>query len=491
MINIIKKAKEKYQSATIRSRIMLSYIIILIILVIQNIIMLFSTSRLNSTYYQVISNLAYANTLSEMVKDPIDAIAYDVYAGKVDFFSSGLYEAINNIDKSIDYLKSSSISPDNYQRLDVAKRTLDTLRNYVDMMGENIANNGPVKTNEEILEEIRGVTSLLEDIVRDFTVIEINDIKSENDSLRNTSIIITTISFVLFALITVFALFALSRISRSISEPIIELKTFAAKIADGDLKTRAEPAKVSELADLTSSLNTMAEKIQDLINQNIQEQKELKKSEMRALQAQITPHFLYNTLDTITWMAESGRNSDVIKITVALSTFFRISLSRGNDWIKIKEEVDHVRSYLTIQKIRYRDILDYEIDVDEDLNDEYCLKLMLQPLIENALYHGIKYSRHPGKINISVHRDGKLIHFCVKDNGAGMTQEQLNEVINNLNQNDKSTDTSASKGFGLYNVHRRIQLYYNQTNGLNITSEKNVGTTITFDVPFTNPKSTE
>ena len=112
------------------------------------------------------------------------------------------------------------------------------------MMGENIANNGPVKTNEEILEEIRGVTSLLEDIVRDFTVIEINDIKSENDNLRNTSVFITTISFVIFALITVFALLALSRISRSISEPIIELKTFAARIADGDLKTRAEPVKV-------------------------------------------------------------------------------------------------------------------------------------------------------------------------------------------------------------------------------------------------------
>ena len=331
MINIIKKAKEKYQSATIRSRIMLSYIIILIILVIQNIIMLFSTSKLNNTYYQVISNLAYANTLSEKVKDPIDSIAYDVYAGKVDFFSSGLYEAIDNIDKSIDYSKESSVSPDNYQRLDVAKRTLSTLRNYVDMMGKNITNNGPVKTNEEILEEIRGVTSLLEDIIRDFNVSEINDIESENDNLRNTSIVITTISFALFALITVFALIALSRVSRSISEPIIELKTFAAKIADGDLQTRAEPAKVSELADLTSSLNTMAEKIQDLINQNIQEQKKLQKSEMRALQAQITPHFLYNTLDTITWMAESGRNADVIKITVALSTFFRISLSRGND----------------------------------------------------------------------------------------------------------------------------------------------------------------
>ena len=231
----------------------------------------------------------------------------------------------------------------------------------------------------------------------------------------------------------------------------------------------------------------MAGKIQGLIDENVREQKNLQKAEMKTLQAQITPHFLYNTFDTIIWLSEAGRTEDVIEITRAFSHFFRISLSKGHEWITVEQELEHVRSYLTIQKIRYENILCYDIQSDDGLGSFPLLKLLLQPLVENAIYHGIKNKRGRGHIVVSVRRvsafgaEGDGIAFRVQDDGIGFTPERLAAVREELAQK-KGTEELRSV-YGLYNVNKRLTLWYDALVPLSIESEYGKGTCVSFTVP--------
>ncbi len=229
----------------------------------------------------------------------------------------------------------------------------------------------------------------------------------------------------------------------------------------------------------------MAEQINVLIKKNIEEQQNIQKAEMKALQAQITPHFLYNTFDTIIWLAEEEKTDEVVKITKAFSEFLRISLSRGHEWITIAQELDHIKNYLTIQKIRYADILNYEIEVNEEILDYKIIKLVLQPLVENAIYHGIKNKRGRGHLKVTANfTDDKksFIIFRVTDDGAGFSPERLETVKKELESTyDAEKLTSV---YGLFNVNRKLKLYYeNQTQGIIIESEPNKGSSISFVIP--------
>jgi two-component system sensor histidine kinase YesM len=264
------------------------------------------------------------------------------------------------------------------------------------------------------------------------------------------------------------------------------LAALSASIAEGDLGARAEVPNVRELETLALDLNTMAGKIKTLIDENTREQVNLQKSEMKALQAQITPHFLYNTLDSIIWLAEGNRNEQVISITRAFSDFFRISLNRGNEWVLVKDEFKHVESYLTIQKIRYRDILDYSIDYEDAMEKKPILKLLLQPLVENALYHGIKNKRGKGLITVRgwmAADDTNWLCFSVEDNGIGMTPEQLDAIREQLGSATQTREPQPARSYGLYNVGKRLELYYNLTGLLDIQSVYKEGTKVTLRIP--------
>ena len=207
---------------------------------------------------------------------------------------------------------------------------------------------------------------------------------------------------------------------------------------------------------------------------------------MKALQAQITPHFLYNTLDTIVWLAEEEQTEEVVRITKAFSDFLRISLSRGHEWITIAQELDHIKNYLTIQKIRYADILNYQIESDDSLMDLKMIKLVLQPLVENAIYHGIKNKRGRGELKVKVNYTDSsrtFVSFSVEDNGAGFTEERLGQVRNELRTGAQDSEKLSSV-YGLYNVNKKLKLYYgDQTEGLIIQSEAGKGSRISFTIP--------
>ena len=289
---------------------------------------------------------------------------------------------------------------------------------------------------------------------------------------------------VMIAAAILFSLVAAWRISKSIYVPIKKLHDVTTTIAGHDLEVLVTAENADEITELGMSFNIMVGKIKELLAAKLEEHENLKKAELRVLQAQINPHFLYNTLDAIIWMAEAKRSDQVVELVRVLSRFFRITLSKGKDWITIRDEVEHIESYLAIQKMRYRDILDYRIDMPNDLCDGQMLKLTLQPLVENALYHGIKNKRNGGMIVVRGRRlDGNLLQIQIEDNGIGMMQEQLAQTRALLNTPFDNA-VIGENGYGINNVNQRIKLYYGQQYGLAIESKYRHGTCVSLVIPL-------
>ena len=232
----------------------------------------------------------------------------------------------------------------------------------------------------------------------------------------------------------------------------------------------------------------MVKEIETLVDDIHREQEIAKDAELRLLQEQINPHFLYNTLDAIIWMTEAGENQKAIQIIQELSSFFRISLSKGESIITIKNEREHVKNYLEIQRFRYQDILDYEIDMNEDILEYHIQKLTLQPIVENAIYHGIKNKRGGGKITVEGDFQGDDIIFRVRDNGIGMKEEELTkfrDYISGKIELDNSDKNKSGSGFGMANVEKRIEMMYGPDYGVTVESKYNEGTIVTVLIPKT------
>src|SRR5689334_9235972 len=322
----------------------------------------------------------------------------------------------------------------------------------------------------------------MEDVVQNYVLYEVHRTETQYDVMREGFVRWQILSIILILSAVGFSVVAAWSLSRSIYTPIKKLHDVTTTITKNDLQALMTSDNVDEITELGMSFNIMIGKIKDLLDSKIKEQEDLKKAELRALQAQINPHFLYNTLDTIIWMAESKKTDQVIKIVSALSNFFRISLSKGMDWITIGEEVERIKSYLTIQKMRYRDILDFNIEVDDKVTENTILKLLLQPLVENALYHGIKNKRQKGTISLRVKRKGEdEILLEVEDDGIGFTPQKLAQLQAELN--DDSGNMKLESGFGLGNVNKRVRLYYGKHYGLSIQSEYSSGTCVTLVIP--------
>lgn len=273
-----------------------------------------------------------------------------------------------------------------------------------------------------------------------------------------------------------------SRFSRSISGPIVQVTDTMRLAQEGNLDARVRIRRTDEIGDLADGFNTMIDRIGSLMDRIAEEQQELAMAEVRNLQAQINPHFLYNTLDSIVWLSLGGRSDAVVETTRALTRLFRRSLSGGRDIIPLRDEIEHVESYLTIQRIRYADRLTFSVTCPEDLKPIAILKLTLQPLVENSLYHGIKPLRGPGHVAVDARLDGDNVVCEVKDNGIGMDAETLRRVQMELSA--PSTQEDIPQHIGLRNVHRRIQLIAGENYGLTITSREGEGSSVRVTFPY-------
>ncbi len=239
--------------------------------------------------------------------------------------------------------------------------------------------------------------------------------------------------------------------------------------------TYRPPGGTREVRELSSSFGHMVLRIQQLMTTVRQEEVKLRKTELKALQAQINPHFLYNTLDSIAWMCEQGRSTDAVNMVHALARLFRISISRGHELIPIARELEHAEHYLEIQTCRYKNQFTYAFHVDPACLDYYCNKITLQPIIENAILHGLDLLVDEGHIDVQVCQEGEDILFCVQDNGVGMSPEQVSAIL--------EQDAQDRTGIGIKNVNDRLQIYFGKGYGLRIVSELDMGTRVEIRMP--------
>ena len=444
------------------------------------ILMLVYTDR----YQGMIRRMDTAARIKPVVETELARDLFSVTAGRTDYPSSGVEEKIRAIDGTLETLLKNSRGSGAVQ-LTVARRTMDTLEHYADEIRDGMAQKRPVSQIEAVVDEVWQVGELVGDKIDAFLAEEIESAAEASRRIREVLLGSAAAEILLLIFALIWTRTATRRLTGAIGDALTRLEETVGRIAEGRFGERVSKVDVTELKTLAGRINTMAERLEGLIEQNRLKQEHLAKAEMRTLQAQINPHFLYNTLDTIVWQAESGKAEDVIRLTRSLSDFFRISLSAGADWIPAGQELRHAEAYLSIQKIRYRDILNYEVTSEGDLKDAWVPKLILQPLVENALYHGIKARRGGGTIRVSARRDGDEICFAVADTGKGMDPGRLEDVRRSLDAEAAGPGVLSDpegKGFGLRNVDQRLRLYYRRDEGLVITSD-DTGTIVTFTVP--------
>lgn len=284
--------------------------------------------------------------------------------------------------------------------------------------------------------------------------------------------------YLLVASVLLLAVIGISSIiSREITKPIRSLRDSMRKVQNGQFDTHVEVITENEIGSLGRSFNLMTSEIQALMEQNVYEQKQKRKSELKALQAQINPHFLYNTLDSIIWMSEAGENDEVVEMTSALARLLRQSISNDQEEVELEKEIEYVKNYLTIQKMRYKDKLEFFIYVDPRVAHVPIIKLVLQPLVENAIYHGIKYKETKGNLKIYARPVDGRVEIVVADDGIGMDEDVMEHIF------DEHRKEQKRNGVGVPNVQKRLQLQYGPEYGIRYESVKGAGTKAVITIP--------
>lgn len=439
-------------------------------------------------YQKVVENINAANDISSIVKDEIPVKMRDLAYGQTNANSPEAANILLNVRNDIKEIEKNTTTGSETSILEVTYRTLDTIQTYLDDMIDNLQTEQPVAENEAVLAQIDSVNQLLDDVLQDFVKVEIELASQKNEQIATSVATLLKVQVAIFIIILFFIGWTKYSLNKHVQQPIDTLVNMADNLSKGDLTYRVAATEVSELNVLTTSMNRMASDLDRLMTDNAEKQYHLAQSELRVLQAQITPHFIYNTLDAIITLTEQGDMPRVKETIYALSDFFRISLSRGKDWISVEKEARHVSDYLTILKTRYGESLMPIINVPDSLYQYDVLKMILQPLVENAVYHGTKFVRRQGIVELIGDHDCDFLYFQIKDNGIGMTPETLQEVKDEL---AKGIDTDFEEGYGLYNVNKRILLYYGSTAHLSVESTYRIGTIMTIKVPKVSKELTE
>ncbi len=287
--------------------------------------------------------------------------------------------------------------------------------------------------------------------------------------------------FILLVAATFMLLMIINRyISRFVSRPIYVLDESISGLSKGDKKgIDILPVATSEVKHLGETIQIYKESNERLVHDIVKEQEEKRKSELDALQAQINPHFLYNTLDSIVWMIEEGgKQKDAVFMITELASLFRLSLSKGNTIIPISDEIKHGMNYMNIQAVRFKNRFTVSFDIEEEINQYCTVKLIVQPILENAIYYGVKNMDEDGHIIVKGWKGSEDIYITIEDNGFGIPEDYLNVILS-----DTDHKKAHGSGVGLINVHKRIQLRFGENYGIQIESELDVGTKVTIHIP--------
>lgn len=473
--------------SSIRNKILMLSAAIVIPFFVLTAVLLVCMSSYRKQYQEIVSNIAVANDYNLNFKEEMDESLYKLVVGYISYEDIGKdpslqdpYQMIRKLKTEFTKLKDVTTEPDSRWWLDSLLRNIDTLEKRVDDIFFNIQIGGRYDENiRELDNNIYILTELIQDNIQYYIYYQIRSMETMtgalNQQIRQFILVCSVLALVLILVIVSMTYL----ITANLLRPIKVLHDTMKKISAGDFSARAKVQSKDELESLADGFNAMTGNMQGMINKIKEDEQKMRHLDLRLLQEQINPHFLYNTLDTIVWLIEGNKPDDAVNMVVTLSDFFRLVLSKGKEFISIREEERHIRSYLEIQEMRYRDILEYEICIDPLLYQYEIPKLTMQPLVENALYHGIKYKREKGCICVSGHKEEENLILVVEDDGSGMTKEELCRLQQEILRPCRETE----HGFGLANVNERIRMYFGAEYGMKIQSKKGMGTRVTITIP--------
>lgn len=477
---------------SLRDKLRLFIYAIFIPMVVMIMILFGEMIRFSNRYDSIVTNITRANDYNLSFEESMNYTMYRIVIGSAAFDQEdkeeGIvdpYALIKEAEETFTSLKTIASNDKSEKRIRNVLKHLNTLEDRIDEIKENVESPVEIGTYEENIFKLETnvyiLTELIQEQIQEYIYYESRSMetvrKKINKDINNT----LKVSVVVFAVLLLVTWFIARIIAESISKPLHALTEMTKLVGEGDFRTRALEDTGDEVKALTYHFNRMIEQIEGLINAVKQEHRNVREAELKLLQAQINPHFLYNTLDNILWLIEADRKENATRMITLLSEFFRTSLNKGKDIITIREEIEHVQSYLSIQQYRYQDIMDYSIEVDEEILTCIIPKLTLQPLVENAIYHGVKSKRGKGCIRIKGRiKEGK-IYLIVEDNGKGIEAIKLRHLEEMLTNN---YDTSQVEGFGIMNVNERIRLRYGKEYGLRIHSTLNKGTKVQVEFPI-------
>lgn len=457
---------KKIRLETKIKRIFLSTLVPMVVLIL---LLLSIVSRYISQYDRLLENLAISSEFNLHFKDDVDLGMYSIAVGtEENSYLPEVMKSVRDAEKIMNKLKENTSSSE-------SRKNLKHLESYLKNLEKRMVELTEITEYDQKMasmdNNIRILTRLIVEEMQNFIYNE-SMYLVHMESLMTRRVYMLVGGVVVLFVITVGIMLRRSfRFSRSITRPVTEILGNVREVGRGNFEISEVDTDSMEIEELDAGIRRMAEKIEQLL-QSVKKEEEMQHlTQLQLLQAQVNPHFLYNTLDTIIWLIEGGQNDDAVEMISNLSVFFRTSLSKGNDVITLSEEKRHTVSYLEIQQSRYRDILEFEIHIPEEFNEVMVPKLTLQPLAENALYHGIKNKRGGGKILIEGEKRGDDLILRVTDNGQGMKKERLLEIQHAIRTGERA-------GFGLSAVAERLRLYYGAGYGMEIHSEEGRGTAI-------------
>lgn len=432
------------------------------------IILLFIFWQYTGQYNKLSENLAVSSEFNLRFKDDLDLEMYYIAIGSKE--SSDLEDVLEQVEDAQEIMQK--LRRNTYNN---GVKSLNSLDSYLENLRQRMLQLVEIKEYDKRMEfmdsNIRIITGLIMQEMQNYIYNEsMYLVQVEKSLTHRVKLLISGMAVLLIATLGILMRRSF-RLTDGIIQPVNIMLDKVKKVGRGKFDMIPIEAEIEEIEELDEGINKMARKISALL-ENVRQEKEMQHlTELQLIQAQVNPHFLYNTLDTIVWLIEGGMTDDAVEMISSLSIFFRTSLSKGNDIIPLSEEERHTLSYLEIQQYRYRDILEFEINIPKELSGIPVPKLSIQPLAENALYHGIKNRRGKGKILIEGREEEDALVLTVSDNGQGMTPERLHEV-------QEAIRTGERAGFGLAAVAERIALYYGPGYGMKIFSEEGKGTTV-------------
>ena len=469
------------KQTTIKSLLQRISWLMLVLSIVPLIISVLIYTRYLFAYERSVGNISEANRIANDVEEKIMEEAWSLTYGQMTTAEFSQSNSVNRIKREITEIKKNTQTTQERANLNIVNRSLDNVDSYLEKIVANIEADAPFKENQELMVHVESATNLVHEILQDFVTIEIKLAANHSQQVRQAILLLSVIEAAIIATIIFFSRKTNTRLMRQVQQPMEEMIKMADALSDGKLNYRINSLPGNELQKLSTSMNEMADNLVVLLEENALKQYNLAQNEVRVLQAQITPHFIYNSLDAILVLEEMGESEKVKEMTYALSDFFRISLSQGQDWIPVEKEIKHINDYLIILQIRYGDALTYSIEIEEQIKNYSMLKMILQPLIENAVYHGTKLVRRTGKIVVQAFLDDQdFIHFYIIDNGKGITEKRLKEINAELKD---GLDTEFQEGYGLFNVNKRLLLYYGKEAKIEITSIVDSGTTVHVIIP--------